>query len=680
MRTVAIAQARMGSTRFPGKVMASLDGMPVLAWVVRALQNSPGIDQVVIATSLLPADDVIVKWCVNNYVDVSRGSESDVLDRFYQCAIKRKADVVLRLTCDCPFLDPNIIGQVIQLRAMTGADYCTNQPTWPDGLDTECFTIKALEAAWKEATRPSDRDCVTQYIIRNADRFPQEHLICPFPGGHKERWVLDTKKDYELCKEIASRCDIGHPPSCVEIMRILDNEPHLREINRGAIRNERFYESLAGESLPAKRFDRSNSLLARATRTIPFGSQTFSKSYVQFPAGVAPLYVTHGDGARVFDVDGNDYVDLVGALLPVVLGYRDPDVDRAVRRQLNMGMSFSLATKLETELAEKLCEIIPCAEMVKFGKSGTDVTSAAIRLARAYTGGDHVLVGGYHGWADWSMAVVDGKNTGIPDGIRKLSHRFKYGNRQDIEWLHSVLTKDIAAIIVEPMDDKEFLHWLREFCSKKGIILIFDEIKTGFRYSLGGAQKHFNVTPDLACFGKAMGNGMPISALVGKRDIMKMLKPENGIFYSGTFFGDTLSIAAALATIKKIEEEKVIDHLWATNDKIINELTNTPDLYPAVSLSGMLPLWSLKFRDHENPATGLDVTGQELQSLFIQEMAQQGVLIIAENGVTFAHKEPEVKRIIQAYSHTLGIISDGLKENKIKQLLKGRTAGASLRQ
>src|SRR5512143_3598871 len=207
MKTVAIAQARMGSTRVPGKVMRDLSGKPVLQWVIDALNAASGIDRVVLATSNKPADDVIADYCDKMEIDHFRGSESDVLDRFYQVALIYKADVIIRVTCDCPFLDPNVISEVIKLREMTGADYATNTdpPTYPDGLDVECFTFSALEAAHGEAVRAIDRDCVTEFIRRNRHRFKSANLTCPLPGLHKERWVLDTEKDWEFCKKIASR-------------------------------------------------------------------------------------------------------------------------------------------------------------------------------------------------------------------------------------------------------------------------------------------------------------------------------------------------------------------------------------------------------------------------------------------------------------------------------------------
>lgn len=663
-KTLAIAQARMGSTRFPGKVMKDLAGKPVISWVTTALLSCAEIDEVVIATSTLPADDVIEKWCRDHSVKVFRGSETDVLDRFYKCALEQEANIILRITCDCPFIDPYVTGQVIQLRKMTNAAYCSNQPTWPDGLDVECFTFQALHEAWTDADRPSDRDCVTQYIIRNQHLYPAEYLICPFPGAHKERWVLDTEKDYEFCKAIAVRCGIG-PPSFMEIMEILDENPEIRKINEGAIRNERFYENLANEQLPKREYKHSLELLNRGIRTIPFASQTYSKSYHAFSPTNAPLYVTHGDGARVFDVDGNDYVDLVGALLPVILGYRDSDVDDAVRRQLNRaGMSFSLATELEIQLAEKLCSLIPCAEMVKFGKSGTDVTSAAVRLARAYTGKNHILTGGYHGWADWSIGRDPAKSYGIPDVVKKLSHPFKYGESLNLILDH--IRGDVAAVIVEPTGDATYLAILKDICKRNEMLLIFDEIQTGFRYGLGGAQEWYGVTPDLACFGKAMGNGMPISALVGSKEIMSNL--HTGMtFYSGTFFGDTLSIAAALATIDKMEKEDVAGHLWNTGMQIKDQIFKKAP--PWLDFDGPGCLTKIKFKDHHN------AKAREIQSLFTQTMAQNGVLVLNAHGLSYAMKGPEVQRIVLAYEKTFDTINETLeKQGEVEKRLGGKVA------
>ena len=652
MKTVAIAQARMGSTRVPGKVMRDLYGWPVLEWVVRALEMAPGIDEIVVATSTLEADDVIEAHCKRIGVACFRGSETDVLERYYFCAVEHSADVVLRLTCDCPFLDPVVVGEIVRLRQITCADYASNvdPPSYPDGLDVEVFTFAALKTAWENAERSTDRDTVTQYISRNRSQFKVVNGTCPVPGLAKERWVLDTEADWEFCQALGKPLIKGKrsPSTYLQILDILDKHPEIRKLNEGGVRNERFHAALAEEILPDRDFSVSTSMLARARAVIPFGAQTFSKSHIQFPAGRHPLYVTHGDGARVFDVDGNDYVDLVGAILPVVLGYRDPDVDEAIRRQLDRGISFSLATELEIELAEKLCQIIPCAEMVKFGKTGTDVTSAAIRLARAYTGRDKVAVGGYHGWADWSMATTN-RNLGIPHEVAWHSVPL------DIEALNT----DYAAVIVEPNDSPEFLKKLQSICSMMGIVLIFDEIITGFRYDMGGAQKLFGITPDLATFGKAMANGMPLSAIVGRRDIMKLMEPPGNIFYSGTFFGETLSLAAGLATIEKLERVDGIHKLWMTGmamRSIAQDAINSWGINEHIKLSGMSPRVMLNFSD------------DKIRTLFLMSMAEQGVLIINSHNVSLAHDGPWLKRIETAYNETCGLIRCAI-DNGIDDIL-----------
>lgn len=663
LRTIAIAQARMGSTRLPGKVMFQLGGKPVLRWTYDALRKAQGIDEVVIATSTLPTDDPIAQYCAVNNINCFRGSESDVLKRFYECAVAYGAQVILRLTCDCPFLDSHVVSEVIRLRTIKEASYASNiePPTYPDGLDVECFTFDALFAAHNESTRLSDRDCLTQFIVRNRDRFPAVNLTCSIPGLRDERWVLDTVEDYKFCHEVSSYLG-GSPPSYLEVLRILDIFPKLRDINRAGIRNERFYEAIHTEPLPVRTFKRSETWLNTARDLIPFGAQTFSKSHLQFPPGAAPLYLSHGDGARVFDIDGNDYVDLVSAILPVVLGYRDPDVDQAIREQLDNGISFSLATKLEYELAENLYQLIPCAEMVKFGKSGTDVTTAAVRAARAFTKRDVVVMTGYHGWADWSMCMTD-RHAGIPKDICEGSHRIAYGDRSEFEsYLHS-FGNITACIIVEPEGDAQFLRWLRLMCDKHGIVLIFDEVITGFRWAMGGAQKFYNVTPDMATFGKAMANGMPLSAVAGRRDIMKKFEPPDNIFYSGTMFGETLSLAASLATIKKMQRENVIQHLWKVGADINLHMERRIDKYglgEVIELQGEFPKRSVTFKDQGN------ATANQLRTLFMQSMIQNGVLIIRSNNVSWSIKDPELKRIYSAYDQAFNNIKEVLNSGNIK--------------
>jgi glutamate-1-semialdehyde 2,1-aminomutase/spore coat polysaccharide biosynthesis protein SpsF len=660
MKTVAVVQARMGSTRLPGKVLMDIAGRPTIEWVVEAARRAPGVDEVVVATSTLPQDDAIAQWASKRGINVVRGSETDVLSRYLAALSATGADIIVRLTADCPFLDPAVIGEVIRLRTMRNADYATNTdpPTYPDGLDVEVFTKDALEAANREAVRPTDRDTVTRFMVRNRYRFLAANLVCGVPDLVRERWVLDSPEDYDFVREVAKMLgDSGTPPSYLQILSILDKEPWIRKINAKYSRNERFYEALAGEGSVKRSYSNSKALLSAAESLIPLGTQTFSKSKLMFPEGAAPLFVTHGDGAYVFDVDGNDYVDCVGALLPNILGYRDPDVDGAIRHQLNSGISFSLATPLEEKLASILTKHIPCAEMVKFGKNGSDVTTAAVRLARHVTRRDKVMVGGYHGWHDWSMAHTI-RNNGIPDGVKANSCTFD----------QITPSGEIAACIVEPeFYSPQELKQMRLDCTDRGIILIFDEIITGFRCGLGGLQASLGVIPDLACFGKSMANGMPISALVGLEKYMKHM-PE--ISYSGTFFGETLSIAAAIATIEKLERDLVHEKLQLDGinlRSVLNKIIGDYGLEDFISLYGLPELNRIKFKNNG------------IQTLFIQEMAKAGVLIIGSHNLSAVHRQSEFLRIIGGWHEALKKIEEAVGSDILEHLDGGLVAAKGVR-
>ena len=670
MKTVIIAQARMQSTRLPGKILMNLGGHPVLEWVVRACEATPGADETWVATSTLPADDIVEEWCDDHGVRCWRGSETDVLSRFVGCVEASEADIALRATADCPFLDPQVIGAVIRLQKNTGASFCSNVSprSWPDGLDIQLFTREALMAAHREATRPLDRDGVCTWIERNRSRFPAETVINPIPGLQDERWVLDTSDDFDFCKAIASLWpwDKG-PPSQLDMLGLLDEHPSLRQLNSHHPCNERYVEALADEPIYARTYSRSQAQFEKAHEVIPLAAQTFSKSYLQYPQP-SPLFVTHGQGALVWDVDGNEFVDCVSALLPNILGYRDPEVDGAIRRQLSSGISFTLATELEAKLSELLCRLIPCCEAVRFGKSGTDVTTAAIRLARAHTGRDRILIcGGYHGWQDWSIE----RNLGVPEDVRKLTTRIQFGHVPMSQKPYPPFTwETCAAVIVEPESRPDYLKYLRDACDHHGTLLIFDEVITGFRFSLGGAQKLWGVTPDLATFGKAMANGMPLSAIVGRRDIMKRFEPPDNIFYSGTMFGETLSLAAGIATIKKLEREEVIPKLWQVGDDLALQaeaLMFKHGTGDAIQLFGAAPFKRLKFRD------------DQIAALFRKEMVASGTLITASHNLCAAHGPSEIKRVLKSYDHALGILREAMDKGDLAERLNGATVGPMVR-
>jgi glutamate-1-semialdehyde 2,1-aminomutase len=669
MSTIAIIQARQSSTRLPGKALIDLGSKPVIAWVVDAARAIPGIDKVAVATTDQPADDALVDWCAAHGVACHRGPEDDVLTRFAMAARAENADIIMRLTGDCPLLDPWVAGQVVTLRRRLDLDYASNTTTttWPDGLDCEIFTRAALETADAEADRASEREHVTPFLRANRHRFRQECVIAPLPDLAGERWTLDEPRDLDFLRQVIARLpESARPPSHLEVLAVLDAEPALRDLNRAIIRDAGLAKSLRADGAPPYRGTaRSACLLERATRVIPLGSQTFSKSHIQYPAG-APMFVTHGRGGRVWDVDGNGYVDLVLGLLPVVLGYQDADVDQAVRTQLTNGISFSLATELETQLAERLVEIVPCAEAVRFGKNGTDATSATIRLARAFTGRDRVIACGYHGWQDWYIGATT-RNKGVPGAVSALTQLAPYN---DLDALHAMFKAhpgEIAALIMEPMNTTEpapgYLESVRELVHANGALLIFDEVITGFRYSLGGAQSLFGVTPDLSSFGKAMGNGMPISAVVGRADIMHEM--EN-IFFSGTFGGEALSLAAAIAVIDKMKREPVIDHLWRLGQRLADEthaLIAAHGLSDWISLVGKAPWKLMAYKPH--PTARIEA----MKTLFAHHVLQNGVLYLSSHNICYGHTEDDLGVVIRAYDIAFGKLAEELATGRLEERL-----------
>ena len=416
-----------------------------------------------------------------------------------------------------------------------------------------------------------------------------------------------------------------------------------------------------------KIFTQSEQLLARAEKSIPLGSQTFSKSKTAYPYGVSPFFIERGLGCNVWDVDGNQYTDYVSGLLSVSLGYCDNDVDNAVIKQLKSGVTFSLPHRLETEVAEMLIDMVPCAEMVRFGKNGSDATSAAVRLARSFTGKDHIAVCGYHGWQDWYIGSTT-RDLGVPEATKKLTHAFIYNDINSLKTLFS--QHQFAAVIMEPMNlhfpVEGFLQSVKNLCKQHGTLLVFDEMITGFRFDQGGAQALFGVTPDLATFGKGMANGYPISAVVGRKDVMMLMED---IFFSGTFAGETLSLAATKATLTKIKEQQVLPHIHALGEQLkqgLNEIVNQLSSPNWLNICGH-PAWSfLQLLDTEN------YSSWQLKSLFLQEMNQRGLLLGGGHNLNFSHQKGDITILLNAYEDVLTLIASTIAHQNFDKVFHGQ--------
>jgi glutamate-1-semialdehyde 2,1-aminomutase len=415
------------------------------------------------------------------------------------------------------------------------------------------------------------------------------------------------------------------------------------------------------------RYSNSIEQLYRAEKVIPLGSQTFSKSRTQYPVGISPLYVSRALGAEIWDIDGNKYVDLVSALASITLGYGDKKVSKAVRKQLKSGVSLSLPTILESEVAELICDFVPSAEMVRFGKNGSDATSAAVRLARAFTARDHIIVCGYHGWQDWFIGSTT-RNKGVPEEVSNLTHTFKYNDIDSLKKIFDEFPNKIAAVIMEPMNSVHpvpgFLDSVKRLTNENNALLIFDETITGFRYDRGGAQSLFGVIPDLSTFGKGIANGFPLSAVVGRRDVMMQMEE---IFFSGTFGGELLSLAAAKSVLSRYREEDIAEKLSKIGNTIatdVNSLIAQHGLQDILHLSGH-PSWIFL-----NWSSTEKYSIDQIRTIFMQEMFKNGVLVLSTHNVTLGMDSKAVRIIISAYDKSLELISCAIRNQNLEERLQ----------
>ena len=421
----------------------------------------------------------------------------------------------------------------------------------------------------------------------------------------------------------------------------------------------------------------SGNWLSRARSVIPGCAQTFSKAPAMFVQGMAPNFLACGKGAYVWDVDGNRYIDYINSLGPTILGHAYEPVNEAVYEQMKLGVSFSLPHTVEVEVAELLCEMIPCAQMVRFGKNGSDATAGAVRLARGFTGRDLVLCSGYHGWQDWYIGTTS-RNLGVPQAVRELTIAFPYNDIDALRQLFEKHAGKVACVIMEPVSfvlpSSGYLQAVQTLCREHGALLIFDEIVTGFRLHMGGAQSLFGVTPDLACFGKAMANGFPLAAIVGRRDVMRLMET---IFFSFTFGGDAASLAACKATIGEMHRHDVIAHLTRIGQRLkdgCNEIIKSVGLQERASCIGF-PQWTIfSLKDKQGRPDMI------LRSLFQQEALRRGILTHGAHLISFAQDDATVDETLAAYREVFAILAAAVADDDIEKRLVGKSIQPVFRQ
>lgn len=664
MKIVAIVQARMGSTRLPNKVMKDIGGRPMIELLLTRLSRAREISEIVVATSVDPRNRSLVEAVSKLGYRCIQGSENDVLDRYYQAAKLAGADVVVRITGDCPLVDPALVDRVIRGYLNGSVDYFSNisPPTYPDGMDIEVFSFASLERAASEAVKTFDREHVTPYL-RESGCFRRDGMSYAEDLSGM-RWTVDEQADFDVISNVFRHFAPDIHFSWTDVLKLQQSDPALFAANQQINRNE-------GASM-----GNGQKLWKRAKQVIPGGNMLLSKRAEMFLPEQWPAYFSKAKGCQVWDLDGQCYTDMsIMGIGTNILGYGHPEVDAAVRQTIDAGNMSTLNCPEEVYLAEKLVEIHPWADMVRLARSGGEANAIAIRIARAASGKDKVAVCGYHGWHDWYLSanLGDDENLaghllpglepkGVPQNLRGTVFPFNYNNYDELEKL--VNTHDIGGIKMEVVRNKgpedNFLHKVRKLATDRGIVLIFDECTSGFRQTFGGLHKLYGVEPDMAMFGKAMGNGYAITATIGRREIMEAAQST---FISSTFWTERIGPTAALKTLEVMERVKSWETITQTGLAIRQGWQSLADKHGLpVDHWGLPALTGFSFQSANNLA---------YKTLITQEMLAKGYLAGNSVYVCTEHTPEIVGSFFEALDPIFGLIKECEDGRDITALLKG---------
>ena len=426
------------------------------------------------------------------------------------------------------------------------------------------------------------------------------------------------------------------------------------------------------------RVQASLDLYDRAEELIPGKTQLISRRASSFAHPVSPIYADHAKGSRFVDVDGNEYIDWVNAVTAIILGHADDVVDDAVREQIGKGSLFTLNSPLEIELAELLIDTIPSAEMVRYTKGGGESCAVAVRIARGTTGRDKILFSGYHGWHDWYQSanyLVDPESgefpfagiepTGVPKALAGTAIPFIYEDLDNLRQLFDENKGEVAAVMMEPMrserPEEGYLEAVKELCHANGALLIFDEVSSGWRISLGSAQEWLGVTPDMSVFAKAMSNGYPMGCVVGSREAME---PADRMFISSSYWSDNIGLAASVTTISELKRRNSTEFFKEFGEKMAAALQDAVD---SVGISAQVT------GIHTAPTLSIEVPDpamkKQIDTLFIQEMARRGVFAPTSFKATMAHTDEDIAITAEAAADSMRVIMRAL-EGELDTLLE----------
>jgi glutamate-1-semialdehyde 2,1-aminomutase len=703
-RVIAVVQARMGSSRLPGKVMAPLQGQPMIGQLLERLALARSVDSIVLATSIDPTDDALAAFVRQLGFGVVRGPVDDVLSRYVTAAEQLSATAIVRVTGDCPLVDPRIVDGVVAGLLDQDVDYSSNiePPTFPDGLDVEAFSRDALHRCASGELKLADREHVTLSLRRGPFRRWSLRSGGDWSG---RRWTVDHRADLEVVRAVfghfAPRTDFGWR----EVLEFLDSDPSIESGNRHIQRNEGMSMTNEMKIALAQTVKPTGSEARwreRLLRVIPGGAHTYSRGFDQFPAN-APEILERGEGVRVFDPEGREYLDFGMALASVGIGYAEPSIVEAAARGMGSGNGLSRPSLIELEAAELFVSRVRSADMAKFTKNGSTAVTAAVKLARAHTGRDLVLRCAQHpffSYDDWFIGSTTIPR-GIPESVRQDTLLFDFNDVAGLERLLSEHRGGVAAVVLEPATavcpaptgrgpvdgpvtgccgtapcsagicgGRNFLHEVKELCRTHGALMVLDEMVTGFRWHVGGAQELLGVQPDISTFGKAMANGFSVACVAGRRDVMEHgsieFEGRERVFLLSTTHGaEMCGLSAFIETIAFMERHDVCAHIWRTGAAFIemfNSASRRAGTWPHVRVGGPAckPVLSI---------AGLDgAPSMPLRTLFMQEMLRHGV-IMPQVTIAYRHGADELEKARRALDAALPVLAEGLRSGIGKLLL-----------
>lgn len=670
LKFTAIIQARFNSTRFRGKILKKINGLSILELLIKRLSRSKELSSIIVACSKNKNDQKIISICKKLKVRYFMGSEKDVLNRYYLAAKKFKIKNIVRITSDCPLLDSEVVDNLIkQFRLKKNISYASNtiKPSYPDGQDVEIFDFETLREANFKAKYKSDKEHVTPYITRSKNI--QKLNISLKKNYSHLRITLDTVYDFYIIQKILRYFKNNIYVKLDQILNLYERDKGFFEQNSNMKRNLNSNLNIGQKTW------------IRAKNILPGGTMLFSKNPDLYLPNKWPAYFSKTKKCNIWDLENNKYIDL--HLMGVgtnILGYSNERVDKAVIKGLKNGNMSSLNSLDEIILAEKLIEIHPWSEMVRFTRSGGEANAVAIRIARACSGKDNIAICGYHGWHDWYLSanlssksnlnqhlIKDLEISGVPKKLKNTVFGFEYNNFKQLEQI--VNNKNIGVIKMEVERNEapknNFLKKVRDLADKKNIILIFDECTSGFRKNFGGLHLLYNINPDILILGKALGNGYAINAVLGKRNIMEYSKKT---FISSTFWTERIGPIAANETLeimRKLQSWEIITKIGKKIKKNWRAISNNHSL--KLNIYGLDALARFDFNSNNNQLYKTFLSQEMLKKKFLASNTIYSCIYHDDKILNeyFEHLDEIFKKIKDCEKGIIDI-NDILETNKIK--------------